>query len=120
MVGTLRLQVDARSVIQPQTTLFGLFCWDFEPLTPPDALDALLVHQPPRPTKKSRNPPIAIAAILVSKLNDVGSQSCLIISSGWCLALCRSVLPQSPAGSSLGYPKLRHDMAHTRAATCGA
>jgi hypothetical protein len=60
MVGTLWSQTDARSVIEPQAPPFGLFCRDLQPLTPPDALNALLVHHPTSPAKQRRDPPIAV------------------------------------------------------------
>ena len=41
-----RPQPDARSVAQPEPPAFGLFLRNFEPLTPPDAINAPFTHRP--------------------------------------------------------------------------
>src|SRR6185295_16753333 len=64
MVGVLRSQTDAGSVVEPQTPAFGLPGRYLQPLTPPDALDALLVHRPARPAKQRRDPAVSVTAIL--------------------------------------------------------
>ena len=73
MVGPLRAQTNARSIIEPQTPAFGLFCRDFQPLTSPDPLDTLLVHRPSGSAKQRRDPAISVAAVLAGKRDDVGS-----------------------------------------------
>src|SRR5690606_38947829 len=120
MVGPLRPQTDARAVVEPQTPAFRLFGRDLQPLTSPDPLDTLLVHRPAGSAKQRRDPAISVAAILVGKLDDVGSQPCLII---WCrrdLALRRSVLAQRSTCPSLGDAKLGHHVIDARPASGGA
>ena len=46
MVGSLRPQPDARSVVEPETPAFGLFGRYFEPLASPYPFDTILVHRP--------------------------------------------------------------------------
>ena len=68
MVRALGTQTDARPVVEPQTPTFGLFCRDFQPLTPPDAFDALLVHPPPGRPQERRDPAVSVAAVLAGKV----------------------------------------------------
>jgi hypothetical protein len=83
-------------------------------------LNTLLVHRPAGSAKQRRNPVISIAAILTSRLDDVGSQCYLVIGCRWDLALRRSVLAQCSARPSLGYAKLGHHMIDARTASGGA
>ena len=74
MIGSLRLQTDARAVVEPETPAFWLFGGHFQPLTSPDPLDTLLVHRPASSAKQRRDPAISVATILAGKLDDVGRQ----------------------------------------------
>jgi hypothetical protein len=38
VVSTLRAQANARSVVEPDASSFGMSCRDFQPLAPPDPL----------------------------------------------------------------------------------
>ena len=120
MVGALRPQTDARSVVEPEPTPFGLFRWDFQPLTTPDALNTLPVHHPPRCPQKRRDPAVSVAAILAGKLDDVGCQSHFIVGRCRHPSLRGPMLSQSPACPPLRYTQFGNNMVHTRAATCGA
>ena len=64
MIGIFRPQPDARSVIEPEAGSFGLFLWDLQPLTAPDALNPVLANLNAPVVQQGRHPPIAIAAIL--------------------------------------------------------
>jgi hypothetical protein len=46
---------------QPEPPAFGLFAGNLEPLTPPDALDPLVVDQPAGPAQQRRDLAIAVA-----------------------------------------------------------
>jgi len=46
MIGVARAQTHARAVIKPETAPFGLSAWNFQPLSPPDALHPLGVDDP--------------------------------------------------------------------------
>src|SRR5436305_15250328 len=111
MVGMLWSQTDARSVVEPEASAFGLLCRDLHPLTPPDAFDTLLVHRPARSAKQRRDPAVSVTAILAGKRNDVGGQCRFIIRCCRCLALCGAMLAKGPARPSLRYTKLCRDMA---------
>jgi hypothetical protein len=68
-------------------------------------------------TAKSRDLPVAIAAVLPGKLDDVGRQPLLILAALRHLALCRAVLAERRAGATLGDAKLTANMLDTGAAT---
>jgi hypothetical protein len=88
----LRTQANAGAVVEPQGTAFRLFVGDFQPLTTPDPLDALLVYRPSCTTKQHRDPAISIAAILAGKRDDVGSQCRFVIGCRWDPALRGTML----------------------------
>src|SRR6187397_2160125 len=84
---------------------------------PPDPLDPLVVDQPAGIPQQSRDLPVAIAAVLPGKLDDVGRQPLLILAALRHLALCRAVLAERRAGATLGDAKLTANMLDTGAAT---
>ena len=91
VIAALRPKPDARSVMQPQTTAFGLLLGNLQPLTPPDPLDPLVVDDPTGLIPQHpRNLAIAVAAILSGQFNDVGSQP--LFRTPWHLALRRAML----------------------------
>ena len=55
VVAALRPQPDAGTVRQPEPPAFGLLAGNLEPLTPPDALDPLVVDQPAGPAQQRRD-----------------------------------------------------------------
>src|ERR1700687_5634849 len=86
----LRAQTETRPVGEPQTAAFWLFRWNLQPLTPPDALDPLIIDQPARMAQQRRDLAIGVAAVLTSKLDDISGQTLFIISPRWRLALRRA------------------------------
>src|SRR5215475_7527319 len=62
MAGPLRPQPDARAIRQPQAPAPPLLCRNLQPLPPPDSLDPL------------GDPAVAIAAVALGQLDDVGGQ----------------------------------------------
>jgi hypothetical protein len=72
-------------------TALGLFRGNLQPLAPPDPLDPLVVDDPARPAQQLGDFPIAVAAILPGKLDDVGGQPLLIVAASWDLALRRAM-----------------------------
>src|SRR6266545_1403286 len=60
VIAVLRPKTDARSVMEPQTTAFGLLLGNLQPLTPPDPLNPLVVDLPPRPAQELRDLAIAV------------------------------------------------------------
>jgi hypothetical protein len=71
MVAVFRPEPDTRAVGKPQTAAFGLFVWNLQPLTPPDALDPLVINDPARMAQQRGNLAIAIAPVLPGKLDDI-------------------------------------------------
>ena len=120
MVGALRPQTEARSVIEPEPTPFGLFRWDFQPLTTPDAFNTLPVHRPTSGPQERRDPAVSVAAILAGERDDVGCQSHFIVRRCRHPALRGPMLSQGPACPSLRHTQFGDNMVHTRTAACGA
>ena len=79
MVGPFRPQTDAGSICQPEAASLGLLLWHFEPLPPPDPLHPLLVHPPADLPQQGGDPPIAIATILTSQVDDGSGELLLIV-----------------------------------------
>ena len=92
----------ARTVIQPEAPTFRLFHWHFQPLTPPDAIDALLVHMPAIPSQQGRDPAVAIPAEPFSQGDDGRCQHILVLAWHTRLALGGTVLADHAAGPALG------------------
>jgi hypothetical protein len=67
-----------------------------------------------------RDPPIAIAAIPASELDDVSSQRCLVIGRRRNFTLRGTMLAKNPACSPLGNPEFTNHMLHAGTATDGA
>ena len=77
VVRTLWPKPNAGTIVQPETTAFRLLLRDLEPLPPPDAIHTLLVHVPSVAPEQGGDPAIAVAAILLSQLNDGSGQRLL-------------------------------------------
>jgi len=120
VVAVFRPKTDARSVMKPQTTAFGLLLRNLQPLTPPDPLDTLVVDKPARPPQQSSNLAVAVAAVLASQRDDVGGQPLLVFRAPRYLALRRAMLAERRTGAALGYVKLTLDMLDASTAARGA
>jgi hypothetical protein len=102
VIAVLRPQPDARSVGQPQPASFGLFIGDLQPLASPDALDPLVVDYPARLAQQPCHLAIAVAAVLLGKLDNIGRQTLLVLTAARDLALRRAMLSERRAGATLG------------------
>jgi hypothetical protein len=129
VIAVLGAQPDARPVCQPQTPAFRLLRWNLQPLTPPDPLDPLVIDEPARVSQQRGNLAIAVAAVLTSKLDDVGGQPLLVVSPRWCLPLRRAMLPERrvvsktrtfSATATLGDVRFTSNMVDANSAACGA
>src|SRR5262247_1691147 len=120
MIAVLRPQPDARSVGQPEPAAFGLFIGDLQPLASPDALDPLVVDYPARLAQQPCDLAIAVAAILLGKLGNIGRQTLLVLTAARDLALRRAMLPERRAGATLGDMQLRSHLLNAGTATRGA
>src|SRR5262249_16723028 len=63
---------------------------------------------------------IAIAAVLPSKLDNIGGETLLVLTTARDLALCRAMLPERRTGATLGDMQLRSDLLNAGTATRGA
>ena len=120
VITVLRPQPDARSVGQPEPASFGLFIGDLQPLAPPDALDPLVVDYPARLAQQFGDLAIAIAAVLLGKLDNIGRQTLLVLTAARDLALRRAMLSERRAGATLGDMQLRSHLLNAGTATRGA
>ena len=97
-----------------------LFLWDFQPLSPPDALNPLGVHRPACMAQEGGDPPVAVAAVGLGQLDDVSGQRRLIITCAGLLALSRAVLAEDLAGPTFRNVVLGLHLLNASAATSGA
>src|SRR6266545_2629322 len=63
---------------------------------------------------------IAIAAVLPGKLDNIGCETLLVVTTARDLALCRAMLPERRTGATLGNMQLRSDLLNAGTATRGA
>jgi len=120
VIAVLRPQPDARSVRQPEPSSFGLLLRNLQPLASPDPLDPLVVDEPTCATQKLGDLAVAVASVLPSKLDEVGAEPLLVVSSTRDLALRRAMLTKRRAGATLGYTQLPANMLDAGPATRGA
>ena len=120
VVAMLGPQPDARSVRQPEPSAFGLLPGDLQPLASPDPLDPLVVDEPACSAQQLGDLAVAVAAVLPGKLDDVGGEPLLVVSTPRDLALRRAMLAERRAGATLGYTQLPANMLDADPATRGA
>jgi hypothetical protein len=115
-IALLRPQPNARSVGQPELASFGYG----QPLASPDALDPLVIDYPARLAQQFGDLAIAAAAILPGKLDNIGGETLLVVTTARDLALRRAMLPERRTGATLGDMQLRSDLLNAGTATRGA
>jgi len=93
---------------------------DLQPLAPPDPLDPLVIDQPARIAQQRRDLAVAIAAIETGEFDDVGGQPLFVFTAPRGPALCRAMLPERRASTTLGDMQFMSDMLNTRTAPRGA
>jgi len=120
MIAVLRPQADARSVCQPEPAALGLLRWDLQPLASPDTLDPLVIDYPTRLAQEPGDLAIAVAAVLPGKLDNVGCETLLVVTTARELPLRRAMLPERRTGATLGDMQLRSDLLNAGTATRGA
>src|SRR5262249_8488733 len=120
MIALLRAQPNARSVGQPESAAVGLLRWDLQPLASPDALDPLVVDYPARLPQQFGDLAIAVAAVLPGKLDNIGGETPLVVTTARDLALRRAMLPERRTGATLGNVQLRSHLLNAGTATRGA
>ncbi len=120
LVAMFRAQPDARAVREPQAPAFRLFVGNLQPLTPPDAFDPLVIHEPACISQQRGDLAIAVPTVLAGQFDDIGGQPILVLAAGRHLALRRAMLTERRAGATLGDMKLTSDMLDANASACGA
>ena len=120
VVAVLGPEPNARSVIQPETAAFRLLGRDLQPLASPDTLDPLVVDCPARLAQQFGDLAVAIAAVLPGKLDNIGGETLLVLTTARDLALRRAMLPERRTGATLGDMQLRSDLLNAGTATRGA
>jgi len=120
VIAVLRPKTDARSVIEPQPPALGLFGGDLQTLSPPEALDPLVIDLPPRPAQELRDLAIAVAAVLPGQGDHVGSQPLLVFRAPRHLALCRAMLAERRTSAALGDMQVMANMLDTGTPARGA
>jgi len=70
MVAMGRPEPDTRSIVEPQTSSFGLLLRNLQPLLTPDTFHPFMVNLPTLSLEQCRNPAIAVAPIGFGKLNN--------------------------------------------------
>lgn len=115
-----RPQPHARAVIQPETAAFWLFHRYFQPLSPPDAVNPLLVHIPAVVPEQSCDPPVTVPAKPLGKASDRRCHGVFIVSPDVRLTLGRTMLADHAARPALSHAKLFHHMIDRSALAGGA
>src|SRR6478672_8598163 len=98
----------------------GCLLGTFSPSRRQDALDPLVVDYPARLAQQFGDLAIAIAAVLPGKLDNIGSETLLVLTAARDLALRRAMLPERRAGATLGDMQLRSHLLNAGTATRGA
>ena len=98
----------------------GCLLGTFSPLASPDPLDTLVVDEPACSTQQLGDLAVAVASVLPSKLDDVGAEPLLVVSTTRDLALRRAMLAERRAGATLGYTQLPANVLDAGPATRGA
>src|SRR5215472_9683225 len=73
-----------------------------QPLALPDTLDPLVVDCPARLAQQFGDLAIAVVAVLPGKLDNIGGETLLVLTTARDLALCRAMLPERRTGATLG------------------
>ena len=113
-------QTNTGSVIQPEPPCLRLLGRHLQPLTSPQPFDPTIADLPPRIPEQNGNPPIAVTAILPSKLDHIGHQPVFVSSSAWPISLRGSMLAQHAANPSLGHTELSENLINAGTATLNA
>jgi hypothetical protein len=93
---------------------------NLQPLTLPDTLGPPVVDCPARLAQERSDLAIAIAAVLPDKLDNIGGETPLVVTTTRDLALRRAMLPERRTSATLGDMQLRSDLLNAGTATRGA
>jgi hypothetical protein len=77
MMAMGRPEPHTRPIVEPQSSAFGLFLRNLQPLLTPDAFHPLMIDSPTLPSEQGRDAAIPITPIPFGQCNDFVSQSFL-------------------------------------------
>jgi hypothetical protein len=97
-----------------------LFPWHFQPLTSPQALNALVIDLPTGISQQNCDPTVSISTMLSHQLDHVRHQALFICAPPWLASLCRSVLAKYLTDPTLRYLQLATHMINADPTTRGA
>ena len=120
MVSMRGSETGTGTVIEPQTTSFGLLLGNLEPLLTPDTLHPLVVYLPTIPSQQGRYPSVSVTPIADRQDDDCCPEDILIIPDPQNPPLGGSRLTYHPAGTPLGYLQLLLQVFNASAAPGGA
>jgi hypothetical protein len=112
VIGSLRPQPYALSVVEPQPPSRFLFLGNLQPFAAPDAFYPILAHSPARFPQRHRDAAIAVAAILAGQRDNGPGQCIFIVTLCRLVALCAAWLIHQLARSPLTDAMLLPRMAH--------
>ena len=115
MIGTLRSETNARTVVEPQTPSLWLLVWNLQPFPLPQSLDAFVVDLPTGLAKQSRDPTIPVAAVLPRQFDHVGNETLFVRTAAWNTPLRRPMLTEHATGPAFRYAKIFLNMIDTAA-----
>ena len=120
MVTVCRPQSYAGAVIQPEPSLLWLFHRHFQPLTSPQALNALVIDQPTGVSQQSGDATISIPAKLPRQLDHIRHQPVFVCLASRVATLGGSVLAKHAADPAFGHRQFATNMVDAGTTTCGA
>src|SRR5450631_3798834 len=103
LIGSLRPQPDAPTIVQPQPPSWPLFLRYFQPCASPDPLHSILAHLPPRIPQQHGDAPVAVPPVLHPQGQDRLCQLIFVRAPLRQVALCPAPLPYHPARPPLAH-----------------
>jgi len=120
VVTVLWPQPYAGSVVQPEAAFLRLFHWDFQPLTPPQTFNALVINLPAGISQQSCDPAIPISTILSDQFDHVRYKAIFIFAAPWSSSLRGSVLAKYATDTTFRQVQFAAHMINADTATRGA
>jgi hypothetical protein len=102
MIAMGRPQPDARTIVEPEPTAFGLLARNHQALRTPDSLDSLVIHLPPFVVKHARDPRRTVSSIQGGQFDDPLRQRFLVVTNLGKITLGSAWLSEYPASPPLG------------------
>ena len=120
MIAILRTQPNALSLIQPEPPLLGLLLWNLKPLSSPQPFNTAIADGPTCFSEQCCNPTITVSAKLSGQFDHIRNKPAFISTPLGHMSLCRTMLPQHLASSTLRDFELATHMFNTSTTTSRA